>query len=414
MMALKLLITYLTLIAVTHSQKNTSNLFGSGTKLLQGSSKLLGGDKLVENGNKLLGGGASLLGGGGKALEKLNHDVQDEIAAVKQPIAKAAASAVFSQCDNVKQLLGLKYEQLEGEKEPDVNSLTLKYISNAINVSYNINSAAELIAQDRQYNDEDTLIIYIHGFTDDPGKASFGNVSEALYKRGLNNVLALDVGQLLRWLYLRSTTYVRFAGEKLGEVLAAMVHKGVKSSSIHIVGHSLGSHIASFTGKSFTNLTGHKVGRITALDPAGPCFAQVESELRIRYTDAEYVDVIHTNAGLLGMEEPVGHADYYPNGGSEQPECLLSISCSHSRAWLLFAESTINPDAFPAVRCDSWTAFQNGSCHKEISYMGFPSRHGTRGIYYLQTAGESPYSLGMRGIMYEEEEGIVRSLLNGK
>ncbi|XP_059055842.1 pancreatic triacylglycerol lipase-like [Achroia grisella] len=395
----------------TAYSQNSGNIFETGAKFLQNGSKL-GGDKLKETGSKLVEGGTSVVEEGTQALKNFSKGVQGEIVAVKQPLTKAAATIVFSQCEPVKQLFGLKYEQLEGESEPDVNSLTLKYISKDVNVSYNINSAAKLLSLEKQYNDRDHLIIYLHGFTDDPGQTSFQTVKEALFRRGLDNVLALDGGHLLRWLYLRSTTYVRFLGEKIGEVLAAMVHSGVNPATIHIVGHSLGSQIAGFTGKTFTNLTGQHIGRITALDPAGPCFAQVEPDLRIKASDAEYVDVIHTNAGIAGMEEPVGDADYYPNGGSEQTDCVLA-TCSHSRAWLLFAESAVNPKAFPAIKCESWTAFKNGTCDKQISYMGLPSKPGTKGLYYLQTLGEAPYSLGMKGVKYEDEGGIVKTLLSG-
>lgn len=39
-------------------------------------------------------------------------------------------------------------------------------------------------------------------------------------------------------------------------------------------------------------------------------------------TDAEFVDVIHTDGGVLGFPFPLGHADFYPNGGtSRQPGC---------------------------------------------------------------------------------------------
>lgn len=38
-------------------------------------------------------------------------------------------------------------------------------------------------------------------------------------------------------------------------------------------------------------------------------------------TDANYVDVMHTNAGQNGLNKSIGHMDYYPNGGSKQPGC---------------------------------------------------------------------------------------------
>lgn len=52
---------------------------------------------------------------------------------------------------------------------------------------------------------------------------------------------------------------------------------------------------------------------------------------RLCETDAEYVDVIHTDAGILGFPKSIGHADFYPNGGRAlQPGCqqtyLLEIN----------------------------------------------------------------------------------------
>ncbi|XP_053618638.1 phospholipase A1-like isoform X2 [Plodia interpunctella] len=341
---------------------------------------------------------------GSEFLSKINQGIQKDISDARQPIVKNIVKGVFAPCEEVKKIIGVSYQQLDGGKnEPDVNALTLKYISRDVNVSYNINSAARIISQNaRVHSPDEKLFIYIHGFTDDPGQASFGNISEALYNKGINSVLALDAGFLLEWLYLRSTTYVRFVGEKLGEVLAALVKNGISAKSINIIGHSLGAHMASFTGKSFKNVTGHKVGRITGLDPAGPCFTQAEPELRLKASDAEFVDVIHTNAGVLGMEEPVGHVDYYPNGGSEQPNCKLSSSCSHSRAWLMYSESVVNEEGFPAVSCDSWDQFKEGKCGKKISYMGFAANRSARGKYFLQTSGDAPFGLGETGLKYEE------------
>jgi len=43
---------------------------------------------------------------------------------------------------------------------------------------------------------------------------------------------------------------------------------------------------------------------------------------RLDFTDASYVDVMHTNAGQNGLNKDIGHMDYYPNGGSKQPGCV--------------------------------------------------------------------------------------------
>lgn len=48
---------------------------------------------------------------------------------------------------------------------------------------------------------------------------------------------------------------------------------------------------------------------------------------RLDMTDAIYVDVMHTNAGQNGLNKSIGHMDFYPNGGSNQPNCSDSDKC---------------------------------------------------------------------------------------
>ena len=45
---------------------------------------------------------------------------------------------------------------------------------------------------------------------------------------------------------------------------------------------------------------------------------------RLDKSDAKYVDVIHTDAGGLGTDLVIGHADYFPNGGRDQPNCIAN------------------------------------------------------------------------------------------
>lgn len=60
------------------------------------------------------------------------------------------------------------------------------------------------------------------------------------------------------------------------------------------------------------------------MDPAGELFENdfFYTALRLDPTDADFVDVIHTCKGQLGIAYSVGHVDFYPNGGSSgQPGC---------------------------------------------------------------------------------------------
>ena len=68
----------------------------------------------------------------------------------------------------------------------------------------------------------------------------------------------------------------------------------------------------------------------SGLDPAYPGFAIEKTDARLDITDAQFVDVIHTNSALLfsgGLSFPksIGHADFWPNGGSSQPVNSLNL-----------------------------------------------------------------------------------------
>lgn len=60
----------------------------------------------------------------------------------------------------------------------------------------------------------------------------------------------------------------------------------------------------------------------TGLDPAFPLYMFVNPSSRLSADAAEFVDIIHTDGGILGYPWPLGHADFYPNQGIPlQPGC---------------------------------------------------------------------------------------------
>lgn len=63
---------------------------------------------------------------------------------------------------------------------------------------------------------------------------------------------------------------------------------------------------------------------VIGLDPALPLFTTPLKDGKLDKTDAEFVDVLHTDALKEGKVEACGHADFYMNGGIEQPGCKSS------------------------------------------------------------------------------------------
>lgn len=86
----------------------------------------------------------------------------------------------------------------------------------------------------------------------------------------------------------------------------------MRLDDVTIVGHSLGSHIAGRAAKQLKSPG--KIACIIGLDPASVGYDFFETSKRLAHTDAEYVQVVHTDGDKFGFGEPLGHADFYPNG----------------------------------------------------------------------------------------------------
>ncbi len=86
-------------------------------------------------------------------------------------------------------------------------------------------------------------------------------------------------------------------GDHVGAVMAELLDQPDK---IHVIGHSLGAHAAGHLGRRYEAVRGHKVSRITGLDPAKPWFdEELEERRSLNKYDADFVDIIHSNGGHL-------------------------------------------------------------------------------------------------------------------
>lgn len=151
--------------------------------------------------------------------------------------------------------------------------------------------------------------------------------------------------------------------------------------------------MVGYAGRTFQSYTKTLIPRITGLDPARPCFSQGERLDGLQSGDAEFVDIIHSNPGVLGIAIRLGDVDFYPNGRwSLQPGCW-GIVCSHSRSYRYYAETVIpnNERNFLSVRCVSYSSYMKGRCRGDSIPMGYACPKSARGEFFCSTNSFSPF-----------------------
>ncbi|KAF5924790.1 hypothetical protein HPG69_006934 [Diceros bicornis minor] len=115
------------------------------------------------------------------------------------------------------------------------------------------------------------------------------------------NVIVVDWNRgATTFIYNRAVKNTRKVAMSLSKCIQNLLKHGASLDNFHFIGVSLGAHISGFVGKLFQG----QLGRITGLDPAGPKFSGKPSNGRLDYTDAKFVDVIHSdtngnNAGFI-------------------------------------------------------------------------------------------------------------------
>jgi len=173
------------------------------------------------------------------------------------------------------------------------------------------------------------------------------------------NVIQLDWSTGAKTTYEIATANTRLIGSVAAEFVKFLEkNSGADRKNFHVIGHSLGAHVAGYIGEKLEG----KLGRISGVDPAGPFFYRTRPAVRLDPTDALLVDNIHTDA-VLGTIQAMGHVDYYPNGGKKQPNCSNNI-CNHALSWEMYT-NTINKNSecqYKAFPCESYKKFKDGKC----------------------------------------------------
>ncbi|XP_053661726.1 uncharacterized protein LOC128710859 [Anopheles marshallii] len=291
-----------------------------------------------------------------------------------------------------------------------------------------------------------TVRVIVHGFGANCGLVWIYEMRTALMAVENCTVICVDWENGAKLPnYVRAAANTRLVGRQLALLLRLLrTHNDLRLSRVHLIGFSLGSHVAGFAGAEFassgtpppvepppdgandllvrsaiddtgtesttaqqpTERPANTAGlwRITGLDPAGPLFEAQPPEVRLDAGDARYVDVIHSNGenlilGGLGSWQPMGTVDYYPNGGRVQHGCTnLFVGavtdiiwappttvegrslCNHRRAYKFFIDSVAPRCHFPAFPCESYDQFAAGECF-DCGANGTSSACGHMGYY---------------------------------
>ncbi|GIY72375.1 pancreatic triacylglycerol lipase [Caerostris darwini] len=331
----------------------------------------------------------------------------------------------FAITDDFKSLLHRPINVLPHDRST-INTKCLLYTRKNAKESHQLSVSDPTTFTESHYNPQNPTKFIVHGFMDSElyGPWMLEMKDEFLLHDDYN-IIVVDWSGGNKPPYYQATSNTRVVAAEIAIVVQAFEkHFKAKRENFHIIGHSLGGHIAGYAGERLKTL-----GRITGCDPAEPYFQNMPPSVRLDPTDATFVDVIHSDATDIlfigfGMSHSVGHVDFFPNNGRNQPGCKTDKfksfitdglteglrrfgACNHQRS-LDFMTHTINYRKVTPVgyECTSWKDFLDGKCAecgpdtRRCAIMGIRANEyekfknsSIQRNMYLQTSGKSPFWL---------------------
>ena len=110
---------------------------------------------------------------------------------------------------------------------------------------------------------------------------AFHRLITAFLMAGDYNVILCDWGDGATTWYFQASANSRTVGVEIALLLEFLSREArIPAKNFHLLGHSLGAHIAGYAGQRFKGL-----GRITGLDPAKPYFEATHRDVRLDPSD---------------------------------------------------------------------------------------------------------------------------------
>ncbi|KAH8256669.1 hypothetical protein KR026_012525, partial [Drosophila bipectinata] len=212
-------------------------------------------------------------------------------------------------------------------------------------------------------------------------------------KTASGDLIIIDLGSTLTNFKRYAMLDVTNTGAMIAQTLIELTNKGVPQEIIHVIGQGIAAHVAGAAGNEFTAQTGHKLRRITGLDPAKLLAKRPQTLVGLSRGDADFVDVIHTSAFAMGTPIRCGDVDFYPNGPSVAVPGSENVIEAVARATRYFAES-VRPGSernFPAVPANSLQQYKQQDGFGKRAFMGLQTDFDLRGDYILEVNAKSPF-----------------------
>ncbi|MBW4427776.1 MAG: hypothetical protein KME50_25880 [Nostoc desertorum CM1-VF14] len=212
-----------------------------------------------------------------------------------------------------------------------------------VEVNFNVWGNGSINRSGRITSEAPTYVV-IHGYQSTGGNVGnnykaadwMENIAQTIRQRESNaNIILLDweEGASSLW-YSTSAATTRDVASQLATYL---VNNGVDPTYTNLIGHSLGAHIAGFTGSTYRESTGRSLTQIVGLDPAGPEFEGKAASERLDPSDANRVVSIHTSE-TLGYDARLATLDVYANWNDLFQPGQWNFAGNHGYANILYTE----------------------------------------------------------------------------